>query len=229
MSDLPRRLAAEAMGAAFLLAGVIGSGVMAADLAGEAAAVALLANTIPTGAILYVLIIVFGPISGAHFNPAVSLVFALRGELSAVETTAYGAAQIVGGLLGMLAAHAMFGLDLGQVSSTVRAGPSQWFAEVVATFGLILAILATVRHRPDAVAAVVGFYITAAYWFTASTSFANPAVTVARMFTDTFAGIRPADAPPFIAAQLVGAALAFAFCHWLFAPQRPSKEAPKRG
>ena len=205
MSTTSQRLTAEFIGTAFLLATVVGSGVMAERLAGGNAAIALLGNAIPTGAILYVLITMFGPISGAHFNPAVTLVFAMRREIAAREGAAFAAAQIAGGAIGVLAAHAMFELPLLQVGDAARTGPAQWLAEVVATFGLILAILATVRNRPEAVPAVVGLYITAAYWFTASTSFANPAVTIARSFSDTFAGIAPSHAPAFIIAQIAGA------------------------
>ena len=205
MSTTSQRLTAEFIGTAFLLATVIGSGVMAERLAGGNAAIALLGNAIPTGAILYVLITMFGPISGAHFNPAVTLVFAMRREIAAREGAAFAAAQIAGGAIGVLAAHAMFELPLLQVGDAARTGPAQWLAEVVATFGLILAILATVKNRPEAVPAVVGLYITAAYWFTASTSFANPAVTIARSFSDTFAGIAPSHAPAFIIAQIAGA------------------------
>ena len=213
--DATRRAAAEFIGTAFLLATVIGSGVMAENLAGGNVAIALLGNTIPTGAILYVLITMLGPISGAHFNPAVSLAFLLRGELSRGEALVFVLAQIAGGLVGMIAAHAMFDMSLMQVSETARTGAPQWFAEGVATFGLVFAILMTLRSRPDAVAAVVGLYITAAYWFTASTSFANPAVTIARSFTNTFSGIRPEDAPMFIVAQLLGAVIALGAAQWL--------------
>ena len=156
-----------------------------------------------------------GPISGAHFNPSVTLAFALRGDLPRVEIAPYVVAQIVGGVLGVWAAHAMFDIAILQVSDTVRTGPAQWFAEVVATFGLVFTIFAVLRARPDAVALAVGLYITAAYWFTSSTSFANPAVTLARALTDTFSGVRPIDAPGFIIAQLVGAVLAFLVCRWL--------------
>ncbi len=201
---LSRRLFAEALGTAFLLATVIGSGIMGERLAGGNVALALLGNTLPTGAILVVLILIFGPVSGAHFNPAVSLAFALRGEMKWTELAPYIAAQILGGLLGVLAAHAMFELPMLQISAHARSGPGQWFAESVATFGLLLAIFGCVARAPQAVAYAVGLYITAAYWFTASTSFANPAVTIARTFSDTFAGIAPAGVPGFIVAQLVG-------------------------
>ena len=206
---------AEFIGTAFLLATVVGSGIMAEQLAGGNVAIALLGNTIPTGAILVVLITMLGPISGAHFNPAVSLVFALRGELAWLQGGFYVAMQIAGGIIGVWAAHMMFDDSLLQFSSKVRSGPSQWFAEGVATFGLVFTILATLRAKPDAVAMAVGLYITAAYWFTASTSFANPAVTIARGFSDTFAGIRPLDVPAFVVAQLVAAVIAWLVCRWL--------------
>jgi glycerol uptake facilitator-like aquaporin len=211
-----QRVAAEFLGTALLLATVIGSGIMGAKLSGGNDALALLGNTLPTGAILVVIITVFGPVSGAHFNPAVSGVFWLRGEISATLAVAYVLAQLLGGLAGVLAAHAMFDLPLMQTASKVRTGAGQWFAEGVATFGLILTILGTLIARPAAVAVNVGLYIIAAYWFTASTSFANPAVTVARAFSDTFAGIRPDDVAAFIAAQLAGAVLAMGVAGWLF-------------
>jgi glycerol uptake facilitator-like aquaporin len=214
MTTLPKRLAAEFTGTAFLLATVIGSGIMAERLAGGNVALALLGNTIPTGAILVVLITMFGPISGAHFNPAVSLVFRLRGELTNGEGLAYVAVQIAGAVIGVWLAHLMFAETVLQFSQTPRTGASQWLAETIATFGLIAAILVTLRSRPDTMALVVGLYITAAYWFTASTSFANPAVTIARGFSDTFAGIRPIDVLPFIAMQMIGAILAAIYCHW---------------
>lgn len=216
----PRTLTAEALGTAFLLATVVGSGIMAERLAGGNVAIALLGNTIPTGAILYVLITLFGPISGAHFNPAVTFGFLLRREIGVSAAIAYVAVQIFGGILGVWAAHLMFELPVLQASETVRTGPAQWFAEIVAAFGLMFAILAALRAKPDAVAMVVGLYITAAYWFTASTSFANPAVTIARGFSDTFAGIRPVDVPAFVIAQLIGAALAVALTRWLLVKDR---------
>ncbi|TDH38940.1 aquaporin family protein [Pseudohoeflea suaedae] len=212
--DLPRRLAAEFMGTALLLATVVGSGIMAERLADGNVAIALLGNTIPTGAILVVLITMFGPISGAHFNPAVSLVFRLRKELSNREAGLYVLAQVAGGLIGVWVAHLMFGEALLQFSLKVRSGGAQWFAEGVATFGLVAVILITLKVREAAVPMAVGLYITAAYWFTASTSFANPAVTIARGFSDTFAGIRPADVLPFIIAQCLAAALAWVYCNW---------------
>lgn len=211
----PQMWFAEFLGTAFLLATVVGSGIMAEQLAGGNVAIALLGNTIPTGAILVVLITMLGPISGAHFNPAVSLVFALRGELARHQFGIYVVMQILGGIVGVWAAHLMFDDSLLQFSSKIRTGPSQWFAEGVATFGLVFTILATLRAKPDTVAMAVGLYITAAYWFTASTSFANPAVTIARGFSDTFAGIRPADVPAFIIAQLVAAVIAWLVCRWL--------------
>jgi glycerol uptake facilitator-like aquaporin len=210
-ASLAQRGAAECLGTAFLLAGVVGSGIMAAKLAGGNGALALLCNTIPTGAILTVLILTFGPLSGAHFNPAVTLAFMLRRELPPGIAAFYVVAQVLGGILGVLAAHAMFGLPLWQVSATVRTGANQWFAEFVATFGLLLAILGTRS------AYAVGLYITAAYWFTASTSFANPAVTIARALSNTYAGIAPAGVAAFIAAQIAGALAAAAIGRWLLA------------
>lgn len=214
--DLRRRLGAEALGTAILVATVVGSGVMADRLTDDVA-LALLGNTLPTGAILVVLITILGPISGAHFNPAVTLVFALRREIEANAALAYVAAQVLGGIAGTLLAHSMFELPLLQVSQTVRTGSGQWIAEGIAAFGLVFAILAGLRFRPEAVPWLVGLYITAAYWFTASTSFANPAVAIARAFTDTFAGIRPIDVPAFVAAQLVGAVVAMIVARWLTA------------
>ena len=222
--DLSRRLAAEALGTAFLLAVVVGSGIMGETLAGGNTAIALLGNTIATGAILAVLILIFGPLSGAHFNPAVTLSFVLQGQLEKRIALLYVAVQVIGGLAGMLAAHAMFEEPLFQASLKVRTGPAQWFAEFVATFGLVATILGCVRFRPTAVPYAVGLYITAGYWFTASTSFANPAVTVARSFTDTFSGIRPLDAPGFILAQLVGAMAATLVFGWLLAPKAAGPE-----
>ena len=207
-SRLVQRLGAEGLGTAFLLATVIGSGIMAERLAGGNQALALLCNTLPTGAILVVLITIFGPISGAHLNPAVSLVFALRKEMAWNESAAYVVAQVVGGILGALLAHTMFELPFFQISGTARTGLGQWIAEVVAVYGLILTILGCLARNAAAVPMAVGLYITAAYWFTASTSFANPAVTIARSLSDTFAGIAPADVPAFIAAQIIGAVLA---------------------
>lgn len=210
-----RQLAAEFIGTLFLLAAVIGSGIMGEALAGGNDAIALLGNTAATGAMLAVLITVFGPISGAHFNPAVTLAFVLRREIAGSLAAAYIVAQVLGGLAGMALAHAMFDLDLLQSATKARSGAGQWLAEGVATFGLLATILGTLRTRPSAVPAMVGLYITAGYWFTASTSFANPAVTLARACTDTFAGILPAHAPAFVGAQLVGAAAAVALFRWL--------------
>jgi glycerol uptake facilitator-like aquaporin len=211
MPALARRAVAECLGTAFLLAGVVGSGIMAAKLAGGNGALALLCNTLATGAILTVLILTFGPVSGAHFNPAVSLALMLRRELTASVAVIYIGAQIVGGIAGVLAAHAMFELPLWQVSATVRTGPGQWFAEGVATFGLLLTVLGTRS------AYAIGLYITAAYWFTVSTSFANPAVTIARALSDTYAGIAPEGVPAFIIAQMLGALVAVLLARWLFA------------
>lgn len=212
--DLSRRLTAEFLGTLMLVCTVVGSGIMADQLSDDVA-VSLLGNTIPTGAILFVLITILGPISGAHFNPAVSFAFFLRRELSLPDTVRFMAVQIAGGITGAIMAHLMFALDPVQVSQTVRTGPAQWFAEVVATFGLVGVILGGLRFRPEAIPMLVGLYITAAYWFTASTSFANPAVAIARSFTDTFSGIRPVDLPGFIAAEFLGAALAVALFGWL--------------
>lgn len=217
--DLGRRLAAEALGTALLLAIVIGSGVMGARLAGGNDAIALLGNTLSTGTGLVVLITMFGPLSGAHFNPAVTLVFALRREVGWRTALAYLPAQLFGAVAGVWAAHLMFGLPVLEVSTRLRDGPAQAFAEFVATFGLIGAILGSLRFRPDATPLIVGLYITSAYWFTASTSFANPAVTVGRTLSDTFAGIAPASAPAFIAAQITGAAAAWLLFGWLLKPR----------
>jgi glycerol uptake facilitator-like aquaporin len=216
-APLARCLAAEALGTAFLLAAVVGSGIMAARLASGNLALALLGNTLPTGAILTVLILTFGPVSGAHFNPAVSLVFAMRGDLRWRDCALYVGAQAGGGILGVLAAHAMFELPLWQWATTPRTGAGQWLAEALATFGLVLTITGCAACARAAVPYAVGLYITAAYWFTASTSFANPAVTLARGLSDTFAGIAPADVPAFWLAQIAGAAAAFLCARWLFA------------
>ncbi|MER8508492.1 MIP/aquaporin family protein [Mesorhizobium sp. M0199] len=220
MVQLSRRLVAEALGTALLVATVVGSGIMADRLSNDVA-VSLLGNTLPTGAILVVLITIFGPISGAHFNPAVTLVFALRREIETNAALAYVAAQIAGGIAGTFLAHAMFELPILEVSATVRTGGGQWIAELVAAFGLVFTILAGLRSRPDSIPWLVGLYITAAYWFTASTSFANPAVAIARAFSNTFAGIRPTDLPGFIAAELLGALLAVALAGWLLAQPKP--------
>ena len=215
MSSPARRCVAEGLGTALLLAVVVGSGVMGETLAGGNVAIALLGNTLATGAALVVLITVFGPISGAHFNPVVSMVFALRRELSAGMALAYVAAQAIGAVLGVWAAHAMFAEPVLQVSTRLRDGPAQAWSEVVATFGLVATILGVARSRPDFTAVAVGLYITAAYWFTASTSFANPAVTIARSLSDTFAGIAPTSVPVFIAAQIAGALIGLAAMRWL--------------
>ena len=215
-SSLAQRAAAECMGTAFLLAAVVGSGIMAAKLSGGNGALALLCNTLPTGAILTVLILTLAPISGAHFNPAVSLAAALRGEMTASSTVVYIGVQVIGGILGVWAAHLMFELPLWQVSVTARTGPGQWFAEGVATFGLLLTVLGCSARTPSAVPYAVGLYITSAYWFTASTSFANPAVTIARSLSDTFAGIAPTGVIAFICAQLVGMLSAVTVARWLW-------------
>ncbi len=228
MAPLPQRLAAETLGTAFLLAAVVGSGIMAQRLAGGNLALVLLGNTLPTGAILVVLILIFGPVSGAHFNPAVSLAFALRQELAWRDAGGYLAAQFVGGILGVWAAHVMFDLPLWQVSMTARTGIGQWTGEFIATFGLLLTIFGCVARAPGAVAYAVGLYITSAYWFTASTSFANPAVTLARAMSDTFAGIAPSGAPAFIAAQLLGAMAALAVSGWMWAKRREPGCPPTR-
>jgi glycerol uptake facilitator-like aquaporin len=210
-----RRLTAEALGTGLLVATVVGSGIMGEQLAGGNIAIALLGNTIATGAILVVLILALGPISGAHFNPAVSIVMGITGGLSWREVVPYALAQVIGGCLGTLAAHGMFDLQLFQLAGKARTGPAQWFAEFVATFGLLVTILAVVRFRVEAIPFAVGLYITAAYWFTASTSFANPAVTVARALTDTFAGIAPNHVIPFVLAQLAGALAGMVLTRWL--------------
>jgi glycerol uptake facilitator-like aquaporin len=214
--SLAQRTAAELLGTAFLLAAVVGSGIMAAKLAGDNAALALLCNTIATGAILTVLILTLGPVSGAHFNPAVSLAAVLRGDMSARATALYIAAQLAGAILGVWAAHLMFELPVLQISLTTRTGFGQWFAEAIATFGLLLTILGCSARSPAAVPYAVGLYITSAYWFTASTSFANPAVTIARSLSDTFAGIAPTGVIAFIAAQLVGMLAAVTLGRWLW-------------
>ena len=212
---LPRRLGAEALGTAFLLATVVGSGIMGERLADGNVALALLGNTIATGAILVVLILIFGPLSGAHFNPAVTLAFTLRRELPPSTALAYVAAQLAGGIVGVLVTHVMFKMPVLSTSVNVRAGPAQWVSEFVATFGLLATILGCLKYRAEAIPFAVGLYITAGYWFTASTSFANPAVTVARTLTDSFSGIRPVDAPGFIVAQLIAAAACVAVFRWL--------------
>ena len=212
---LGKRLIAEALATGILVATVVGSGIMAENLADENQAIALLGNTLPTGAILIVLITLFGPISGAHLNPAVSLVMASRGDLPWRECLPYCAAQIAGAVAGTLVAHMMFDLPLLQLSSTARTGAAQWFAEFIASFGLLMTIVGASQFKPQAVPTSVGLYITAAYWFTASTSFANPAVTIGRSLTNTFSGIDPEHAPAFIAAQLAGALAGAATISWL--------------
>ena len=221
--DIRRRLVSEILGTAILVATVVGSGIMADRLTNDAA-VSLLGNTIPTGAILIILITILGPISGAHFNPVVTMVFAVRREFDVSAVVPYILAQIFGGAIGTMVAHAMFDLPIFQVSGTVRTGSGQWIAEAVATFGLFLTILGGLHFRREAIPMLVGLYITAAYWFTASTSFANPAVAIARSVTNTFSGIRPTDVPGFIVAQVLGALLATALAGWLFAERR--HEAP---
>ena len=220
--DLSRRLVAEALGTALLVATVVGSGIMAETLTKDTA-LALLGNTLPTGAILVVLITILGPISGAHFNPAVTLVFALKRDLTARVALLYIGAQVVGGIFGTMIAHGMFALPLLDASMKARTGGAQWLAEAVAAFGLVATILAGIRFQRAAVPWLVGLYITAAYWFTASTSFANPAVAIARSFTNTFSGIRPVDLPGFITAELFGAVIGMLVMTWLL---RPEKDAP---
>ena len=221
-----QRIAAESLGTALLVATVVGSGIMAESLAGGNVALALLANTIATGAILYVLITALGPVSGAHFNPAVSAAFALRREISWPLAMAFMVGQVGGGVAGTLLAHGMFEQPLVQLSAHARSGPAQWLSEAVATFALVLTIFGTLRSRPESVPVSVALVIVAAYWFTASTSFANPAVTIARALTNTFAGIAPADAPAFIVAQLVGAGLALFVSHTLFGWKPSRSERP---
>lgn len=222
MTDIGRRLTAEALGTALLVATVVGSGIMAERLTGDGA-LALLCNTLPVAAILIVLITLFGPISGAHFNPAVTLVFALRREIGARHALAYAVVQIAAGIAGTMLAHLMFEAPLLAAGTHVRAGAGQWLSEGMATFGLVVTILCGLQFRKDAVPMLVGLYIGAAYWFTASTSFANPAVTIARAFTDSFSGIRPIDAPAFVVAQVAGALIASALVGWLLRP------VPERG
>jgi glycerol uptake facilitator-like aquaporin len=224
-----RRIAAEALGTAFLLMAVVGSGIMAERLAGGNVALALLGNTLATGAALVVLISIFGPLSGAHFNPAVTLYFALRREIRPGMIAAYVAAQIVGAVIGVFLAHAMFALPIFELSTKLREGPAQWLAEFVATFGLLATIAGSIRFSPATTPMLVGLYITAAYWFTASTSFANPAVTVARALSDTFAGIAPSSAPAFIVAQFGGALAGYAMFDWLFGAEVPSQPSIRPG
>ncbi len=214
-----RATAAEALGSFFLFATVVGSGIMAEQLAGGNVAVALLGNTLATGAMLFVLITMLGPVSGAHFNPAVSLVFRLHGELTTLTALAYILAQLAGGILGVWAAHVMFDLPILQLSDKARTGLGQWTGEFIATFGLVLTILGTLRSRQEWVPVSVALYIVAAYWFTSSTSFANPAITVARSLSDSFAGIAPANVAGFVIAQLAGAVLALWVSRVLFPPE----------
>jgi len=225
--DLSRRLTAEALGTGLLVATVVGSGIMADKLTTDTALV-LLGNTLPTGAILVVLITILGPISGAHFNPAVSLIFAMKRDIDWSTAALYGIVQIAGGIAGTIVAHLMFGLPLIEASLTERTGAAQWFAEAVAAFGLVATILAGIRFAHASVPWLVGLYITAAYWFTASTSFANPAVAIARSFTNTFAGIRPIDLPGFIVAELIGAMLGFLLMAWLLRPGREVERAARK-
>ena len=222
--DLSRRLTAEALGTALLVATVVGSGVMAATLSADVG-LELLGNTLPTGAILVVLITILGPISGAHFNPAVTLVFALKRDMTARDAAFYVLAQVGGGVVGTIVAHLMFSLPLIELSLKARTGGAQWFAEWIATFGLVATILAGIRFERSAVPWLVGLYITAAYWFTASTSFANPAVAIARSLTNTFSGIRPIDLPGFIVAELIGAVSAQALMSWLLREQVEASDA----
>jgi glycerol uptake facilitator-like aquaporin len=224
--DLPRRLVAEGLGTALLVATVVGSGIMAESLTKDVA-LALLGNTLPTGAILVVLITILGPISGAHFNPAVSLIFALKREFTPRDALSYMVAQCIGGVLGTMIAHAMFALPLLDASLKMRTGGAQWFAESVAAFGLVATILAGIQFNRLAVPWLVGLYITAAYWFTSSTSFANPAVAIARSMTNTFSGIRPADLPGFIAAELCGAVAAMILMGWLLRGAGEADAMPK--
>ncbi|GGB33213.1 glycerol uptake transporter protein [Roseibium aquae] len=223
--DVSRRLAAEALGTAILVCTVVGSGIMADKLSDDIA-VSLLGNTIPTGAILVVLITILGPISGAHFNPAVTFAFLLRGQIATGLAGAYIAAQCLGGISGSMLAHLMFELPIVQTSATIRTGTGQWTAEVVATFGLVATILAGLKFKESAIPWLVGLYITAAYWFTASTSFANPAVAISRSLTDTFSGIRPIDLPGFLLAEFFGAALAVLVFGWLLTSAKSRIEQP---
>jgi glycerol uptake facilitator-like aquaporin len=226
--DLRRQLIAEVVGTAFLLATVIGSGIMAERLAGGSVGLALLCNTIPTGAILVVIILMFGPVSGAHFNPAVTFAFLLRREIAPGVAAAFVGAQIVGALAGTWLAHLMFDEPILMLSAKLRTGTGQWAGETVATFGLVATILACLRFHEEAIPYAVGLYITAAYWFTSSTSFANPAVTIARSLSNTFAGILPGHAPAFIAAQFIGAALAAWLFGWLLRPAGAAVPAKQR-
>ena len=225
MTGIPiRHLASEALGTGLLVATVVGSGIMAERLTDDVA-LQLLCNALPTGAILVVLITILGPVSGAHFNPAVTLAFLIRREISGLRALAFAIAQVAGGVSGTFLAHLMFAQPVIQASTTVRTSGAMWLAEAVAAFGLVLVILAGIRQRPEAVPWLVGLFIGAAYWFTSSTSFANPAVAIARGFTDSFSGIRPMDVPGFVAAELVGAVVASLFARWLF--ERDSASARK--
>jgi glycerol uptake facilitator-like aquaporin len=224
--DLPRRLVAEALGTALLVAAVVGSGIMAERLTADTA-LALLGNTLPTGAILVVLISILGPVSGAHFNPAVTMVFALKRELTLRAAIGYVLAQIAGGIAGAIVAHLMFGLPLWEISLKARTGSAQWLAEGVAAFGLLATILGGLKFNRPAIPWLVGLYITAAYWFTSSTSFANPAVAIARSLTNTFSGIRPIDVPAFIGAELTGALVALMLMNWLLRPEGERNVAAK--
>jgi glycerol uptake facilitator-like aquaporin len=226
--DLTRRLAAEALGTFFLVMAVVGSGIMGETLAGGNVALALLCNTLATAAVLVVIITIFISVSGAHFNPAVTLVMALSGSMARGPALAYVAVQIAGGCLGAVAAHLMFGLEPVQLSGTARNGVGQWLGEVIATFGLIATILGCLRFKPEALPAAVGLFIGSAYWFTSSTSFANPAVTIARALSDTFTGIAPGDAPGFIAAELIGALAAAYLFGWLLAEDAKRRAPSKR-
>jgi glycerol uptake facilitator-like aquaporin len=220
--DLARRLAAEALGTSLLLIAVVGSGIMAERLAAGNMAVALLANAIATGAALVVLITIFEPLSGAHFNPCVSLYFALRREMPLAVALAYSATQVVSAVLGVWLAHAMFGMAILETSAHLRSGPPQMLAEFIATFGLLATIAGGVRFTPSSVPMLVGLYITGAYWFTASTSFANPAVTLARALTDSFSGIAPASVPGFLTAQFLATLAGWVLLRWLFKPSLPA-------
>ncbi|MBI4923105.1 MAG: aquaporin family protein [Devosia nanyangense] len=225
MTDLARKLVAEGLGSVLLAATVIGSGLMAERLTGDTALM-LLGNTLPTGAMLVVLITILGPISGAHFNPAVTAVFAARGDIGWREAAFYSLAQLAGAIAGTWLAHLMFAAPLFEVAVTARTGPSQWLSEIVAAFALLSTILAGQRFRPDALPWLIGLVIVAAYWFTASTSFANPALTLARSLTDSFAGIRPIDVPAFVVAQLVGAGLGAALMGWLLPKAAAGQRTP---
>ena len=223
--DLARRLVAEFLGAGFLLATVVGSGIMGETMAGGNAALALLGNTLATGAILVVLILILGPVSGAHLNPAVTISFVMQRQMSPGAGAAYIAVQVCGAFAGVMAAHVMFGEPLLSMATQARAGPGQWTAEFIATFGLVATIIGCLRFRPEAVAYAVGLFISAGYWFTSSTSFANPAVAFARAFSDTFTGIRPADSPAFIVAEICGAAVATLVFGWLLRQDPGAREA----